>query len=183
MDTVNKWPGSAHDRRIFQNSSLKRRWRMVQYRYTQNALLQTEIQYLSFLLADPAYPLVPYVMKEFLGSEKNHRERFFSFKFSSVRIAIENAFGQFKGRFGCLRTSYGYWYQRITPSYYGFFCLTQLLWYEKEKVPEPNIISSLNHEKRAQPSSQPLGCNDVVNEKMAKEKRNILTLNFKWDNF
>lgn len=58
--------------------------------------------------------------------EKHDMERFFSFKFSSVRIAIENAFGQLKGRFGCLKTSYGYWYQCITPSYYGLFRLTQL---------------------------------------------------------
>ena len=46
-----------------------------------------------------------------------------------------------------------------------------IIMYEKEKVPEPNIISSLNHEKRAQPSLQSLGCKDVVNEKVAKEKK------------
>ena len=51
----------------------------------------------------PAYPLFPYVMKEFSGGVKNDSERFFSYKLSSARMVIENAFGQLKGRFDCLK--------------------------------------------------------------------------------
>ena len=56
-----------------------------------------------FLLGDPAYPLLPYVTKEFSWGGKNDRERFFSYKLSSARIVIENAPGRLKGRFGCLK--------------------------------------------------------------------------------
>ena len=48
----------------------------------------------------------------------------------------------------------------------------------KKKVLEQNILSLLNHEKRAQPSTKSLGYKDVVNEKVAKEIRNTLTLYF-----
>ena len=34
---------------------------------------------------------------------------------------------------------------------------------KKEEVPEQNILSSLNDEKRAQPSAKSLGYKDVVN--------------------
>ena len=47
---------------------------------------------------------------------------------------------------------------------------------KKEKVPEQNVLSSLKHEKRAQPSTKSLGYKDVVNEKTAKEIRITLTL-------
>ena len=93
---------------------------MVQCRYMQNVLLKTEILYLFFVVGRSS------IFSCSVVGEKHDMERFFSFKFSSVRIAIENAFGQLKGRFGCLKTSYGYWYQCITPSYYGLFRLTQL---------------------------------------------------------
>ena len=56
-----------------------------------------------FLLGDPAYLLLPYVMKEFSRGGKNDRERFFSYKLSSAHIVIENAFGRLKGSFGCLK--------------------------------------------------------------------------------
>ena len=48
---------------------------------------------------------------------------------------------------------------------------------KKEKLPEQNISSPLNYEKRAQASTKSLGYKDV-NEKTAKEIRDTLTLNF-----
>lgn len=56
-----------------------------------------------FLLSDPAYPLLPYLMKEYLGGGRNSLEKYFDYKLASARITIENSFGRFKGRFRCFR--------------------------------------------------------------------------------
>ena len=47
-----------------------------------------------FLLSDPAYPLLPFLMREFSGGGRNEREKFFRYKLSSARIPIENSFGR-----------------------------------------------------------------------------------------
>ena len=92
MDVVVKWPGSVHDARIFQNSSLNK---MVK----DDTVLPCVKVIVSnrnpvpffFWLGNLAYPLLPYVMEEFSGGAKNDREKFFSFKLCSARVVIENA--------------------------------------------------------------------------------------------
>ena len=55
------------------------------------------------LLGDPAYPLLPHLMKEFPGGGSTIKEQFYGYDLSSARKVIEGSFGRLKGRFGALR--------------------------------------------------------------------------------
>ena len=128
-----------------------------------------------FLLEDPAYPLLPYVMRKVSGGGKNNREGFFSYKLPST----QNTFGRLKGKFGRLKRAMDIdinvlLYQVIMA------CLarTIIVKWKKKQYHKTNILSSWKEGAVIW-----LEYKYVVNEKRAKEIRNTLALYFEWDNF
>ena len=105
-----KWPGSVHDARMFSTSTLSNDIRNGSIPRFEKVLIEAVP---ICLLGDPAYPLLPCLMKEFANGGKDESEEFFGFRLSSAWMVIECAFGQLKARFGCLRISIsnGYQYQ------------------------------------------------------------------------
>lgn len=56
-----------------------------------------------FIPGDPAYPLLPYLMKEYVNGGATEQQQYFSYRLCSARNVIECAFGCLKARFSALR--------------------------------------------------------------------------------
>ena len=102
LDVVVKWPGSVHDARMFANSQLNNLLRNKTIPSCPVQILDEEDPIPVFLLGDPAYPLMPYLMKEYAGDGSTVQEQYFGYRLCSARNVIECAFGRLKARFGCL---------------------------------------------------------------------------------
>ena len=96
------WPGKVHDARVFRNSSI----------YTkgcQGTLFPPRPRNINgtdvplVILGDPAYPLLPWLMKPFPDNGRlNDGQKTFNYRQSRARMVIENAFGRLKGRWRVL---------------------------------------------------------------------------------
>ena len=90
---VAKYPGSAHDARIYRESLL----------YTE-LVVGTKS---GLLLGDSAYPLSRFLLKP-LPAPATARDRRYQKALLSTRATVECAFGQLKGRWNCLHQELRY---------------------------------------------------------------------------
>ena len=76
FDVVIKWPGSAHDARIFSNSGLNESLRNEYISSFSKIIVEGEDPVTVCILEDPGYPLLSFLMKEFVNGGSNKKEVF-----------------------------------------------------------------------------------------------------------
>ena len=122
MDVECMWPGSVHDGKVFVNSSINRK--------LQNSELESVFQSVipgcemipNYLIGDPAYPLIPFCMKEYDCCRSNE-QAVFNLMLRSARYPIECAFGRFKARWSIMTRKIDLKMETIPKVIYACFVL------------------------------------------------------------
>ncbi|XP_065435901.1 uncharacterized protein LOC135979501 isoform X1 [Chrysemys picta bellii] len=89
------WPGKGHDARVFRNSGLFR-WLQEGIYFPDHKITVGDVEMPVVILGDPAYPLMPWLMKPYTGVLDREKE-LFNYRLSKCRMVVECAFGRLKG--------------------------------------------------------------------------------------
>nr|XP_048677691.1 uncharacterized protein LOC125622988 [Caretta caretta] len=90
------WPGKVHDARVFRNSGLFQKRQEGTF-FPDQKITVGDVEMPIVILGDPAYPLMPWLMKPYTGS-LNSTQELFNCRLSKCRMVVECAFGCLKAR-------------------------------------------------------------------------------------
>ena len=178
LDVVVKWPGSVHDVRIFANSQLCHSLKNKRIPPCPRRIIDDEDPIPVFLLGDPAYPLMLYLMKEYANGGSNPQEQYFGYKLCSARNVIECAFGRLKARFAALKRAMDINMDDLPYVIYACFVLHNFCELNNESVCDDEVRRAVDYDREFQPPTLPNRYTTDCNETEGKKIRRILTSYF-----
>ena len=175
MDVVIKWLGSVHDTIIFANSSLNNLLKTDHIPPCRRQLREDYDPVPVFLLGDPAYSLMSYMMKEYTNGGSTPKEHCLGYRLCSARNVIACAFGRLKARFGGLRRTMDINMDDLPYVIYACFILHNFYVMNHETMCEDVISSAIYYDRDFQPQQQTATRGQGTNDAEGKKIRRILT--------
>ncbi len=142
-----KWPGSVHDARVFANCEVQKRFANGKFKLFYKELVPGEESVPQVLLGDPAYPLLPYVMKEYDHCQSNEQV-IFNQMLRSARNQIECAFGRLKARWRILLRPMDIPVTQVPTVIFACFVLHNFCEQEKEDI-DLRVVDKVLQNERA----------------------------------
>ena len=152
MDVDVRWPGSVHDGRVFANSRINKLLKEEKLPMLYKEILPGHDKVPVISLGDPAYPLLPYCMKEFLNAH-NNEEAIFNNMLRGARNPIECAFGRLKARWQVLNKGIDMALKSVPNVVYACFVLHNICKVKGVTIDDDIVAQQIAQDKLTQPNT------------------------------